>query len=68
LNIGQLLVNTLIDEARAVGYRKIVLDSHVSMENAHRIYEAAGFRRVPPPSSVPEWVKDVAIFMECDLS
>jgi putative acetyltransferase len=64
LNIGQLLINKLVEEAQAAGYRRIVLDSHISMAKAHTVYEAAGFRRVAPAESVPDWVKDVAIFME----
>jgi putative acetyltransferase len=67
LNFGALLVTRLVQEAREIGYERIVLDSHRSMTKAHAIYEAAGFRQVPPPEDAPEKIKQVAIFMECDL-
>jgi putative acetyltransferase len=68
LNIGTRLIERLVEEARNAGYRRIVLDSHMSMTKAHAIYEGAGFRRVPAPTDFPEEVKAVAIFMECDLA
>ena len=66
-DIGRRLVATVIAEARASGYRRLVLDSHVSMTSAHRIYERAGFRRVDVPDDFPEDLKPIAIFMEADL-
>ena len=68
-DIGRRLVATVIAEARASGYRRLVLDSHVSMTSAHRlrIYERAGFRRVDVPDDFPDDLKPVAIFMEADL-
>ena len=67
LKLGPLLVTRLVEEARHAGYRRIVLDSHHSMTAAHAVYEAAGFRRVPPPDDLPEWIRSIAIFMELDL-
>jgi putative acetyltransferase len=66
-SIGNQLVAKLVEEAHRCGYRQIVLDTHQSMTKAHAIYESAGFKRVPPPSEVPDYVKEVAIFMECNL-
>jgi GNAT superfamily N-acetyltransferase len=66
-NIGQRLVATLIQEARAAGYRRIVLDSHASMTNAHAIYLAAGFRRVDVPDDFPASLRPLVVFMEMDL-
>jgi len=65
--IGWQLVTALVDEARKIGYRRIILDSHMSMTTAHAIYEAAGFRRVNPPGDFPEALKAVVVFMEMDL-
>lgn len=67
LAVGTLLIERLVKEARQAGYRRIVLDSHVSMTKAHAIYEAAGFRRVPTPVDFPQHLHGIAIFMECDL-
>jgi putative acetyltransferase len=67
LNVGNLLVARLVEEARQIGYRRIVLDSHISMTRAHAIYETAGFKRVPTPDDFPAHLKPIAIFMECSL-
>lgn len=68
LNIGQLLVQRLVEEARQSGYQRIVLDSHISMKKAHTIYQAVGFRLARIPDDFPETLKTVVVFMECDLS
>lgn len=66
--IGQALVEALLNEARAVGYQRLVLDSHIKMKSAHALYEAAGFRYVPTPVDFPEALKPFVVFMECDLA
>jgi GNAT superfamily N-acetyltransferase len=63
-NIGRQLVAALIAEARKYGYRRLILDSHISMTKAHEIYMAAGFRKVNTPSDFPEALKPIAVFME----
>ena len=67
LAIGSQLIERLVEEARAAGYRRIVLDSHISMTKAHGIYEGVGFRRVEGPPEFPESLRPVAVFMELDL-
>jgi putative acetyltransferase len=66
--IGERLVEALIAGARAAGYRRIVLDSHVSMTRAHEIYRRAGFRTVDPPVAFPETLRPIVVFMEMDLA
>ena len=68
LNLGSKLVSALIDEARRSGYRRMVLDSHMSMKKAHELYRAAGFRDVSAPPDFPEHLKPVVVFMELDLA
>jgi ribosomal protein S18 acetylase RimI-like enzyme len=68
LSIGNSLITTLVEEARRQGYKKIVLDSHVTMKSAHAIYAAAGFQRIPAPPGYPENIDEIAIFMECKLT
>lgn len=67
-DIGWGLVNQLIDEARVAGYKRMILDSHISMEKAHAIYEGAGFRRVSAWPDFPEHLKPLVVFMERDLT
>ncbi|MFD2090507.1 GNAT family N-acetyltransferase [Blastococcus deserti] len=45
--IGQLLVSSCLDRARAAGRRRMVLSTGPTMTAAHRLYERLGFRRLP---------------------
>jgi ribosomal protein S18 acetylase RimI-like enzyme len=44
---GRALVAAVIDRAAASGVRHLVLCSRTDMHAAHRLYEQAGFRRLP---------------------
>ena len=46
--IGRLLIARLLDEARAIGYRTICLDTLPSMTRAAAMYEQLGFTEIPP--------------------
>ncbi|WP_437923048.1 GNAT family N-acetyltransferase [Sorangium sp. So ce291] len=48
LGLGRRLVARVLDEARAIGYRRIYLDTLPSMARAAAMYEALGFEDVPP--------------------
>jgi len=65
--IGSKLVEMLVDEARKMGYSKMVLDSHKSMKSAHRIYQEVGFRFVEAPADFPERLRNEVVFMELAL-
>lgn len=65
--IGPRLVAELIAAARAIGYRRLVLDSHHTMTRAHEVYRAAGFRDVAVPADFPDHLKPVVVFMEMTL-
>jgi ribosomal protein S18 acetylase RimI-like enzyme len=45
--IGELLVTTCLDRARAAGKKRMVLSTDPRMTAAHRIYERLGFSRLP---------------------
>lgn len=41
--IGEQVLQRLLSDARAFGYKAAVLDSALFMKSAHRLYEGAGF-------------------------
>jgi len=43
---GRELVRSLITEARAIGYKTMVLDTLPSMREAHQLYRALGFQEI----------------------
>lgn len=61
---GRMLAARVIDEARAIGYRAIRLDTLPSMKDAQALYERLGFRRIAAyyPNPVPG-----AVYMELAL-
>jgi GNAT superfamily N-acetyltransferase len=65
--IGWHLGKALLDEALAIGYKRVVLDSHISMNHAHKIYEELGFKRVTAPPEFPQELIPIVVFMEYDL-
>ena len=46
--IGGALVRTLIDDARAIGYAEMILDSFLYMESAIVLYRKLGFAEIAP--------------------
>ncbi len=46
--VGRHLVQRVIAEARAAGYRTMYVDTLPVMTGAQRLYETVGFRDVPP--------------------
>ena len=45
--VGEALVRTCLDRARAAGKARMVLSTGPRMTAAHRLYERLGFRRLP---------------------
>jgi ribosomal protein S18 acetylase RimI-like enzyme len=45
---GERLARTLVEEARAIGYRELKLDTLDWMKPARALYSALGFRECPP--------------------
>jgi predicted N-acetyltransferase YhbS len=52
--VGRLLVQAVLDRARADGGSRVVLSSLDSMAVAHRLYDRMGFARVPDRDWRPE--------------
>jgi ribosomal protein S18 acetylase RimI-like enzyme len=63
--IGRLLTEALIRQARARGYRALRLETTPAMEKAVALYAGLGFREIPPYSSTPA---ESTLFMELLLT
>jgi GNAT superfamily N-acetyltransferase len=53
MGVGRLLAECVIDEARALGYSTLKLDTLPSMSAAHALYEELGFQETPPYNDNP---------------
>ena len=64
--IGRALVDRLLDEARAIGYTNVRLDSAGYMTGAHALYLSLGFREIAPyqGSEIPKEFQAHWVFME----
>ncbi|MEW6411589.1 MAG: GNAT family N-acetyltransferase [Candidatus Zixiibacteriota bacterium] len=63
--IGHTLAEKVVEDARAIGYRKMVLDTIDTMAEAMAIYRSLGFKSVQPYYYNPI---DGATFFEKDLT
>jgi ribosomal protein S18 acetylase RimI-like enzyme len=61
---GKWLVNTVIDEAKKIGYIKMRLDTVPQMKEAIILYREIGFREIEPYRENPI---EGALYMEIDL-
>lgn len=52
--LGRILLNRVIEDASAIGYRQLLLDTLPKMEAALRLYESLGFRETWPYTHNPE--------------
>lgn len=68
LRVGERLVDALIEEARDIGYARMVLDTFRSgMEPAIGLYRSFGFEEIGPHHEVPDELRDKILFMGVDL-
>ena len=65
--VGVALLDELISATRRLGYRRMVLTTHPSLESAQRLYLATGFVVVENPDDFPAH-EDVEICMQMTLT
>ena len=61
---GKALVGTIVRDAREIGYAHMLLDTLPVLAWALKLYENAGFYRIPPYNESPV---EKTIFMRLDL-
>jgi ribosomal protein S18 acetylase RimI-like enzyme len=61
--IGELLVTTCLDRARAAGKRRMVISTDTVMTTAQRLYQRLGFTRLPERDWSPEPGVDLLVYV-----
>ena len=51
--VGRLMAQRIIDDARAIGYQTLRLDTIPQMQAAIQLYHSLGFREIAPPPGAP---------------
>lgn len=67
LGVGRALADRVMAEAGKAGYRRMRLDTSHRQKEAIRLYESAGFQRIPPYYPLSDDLRDWLVFFECDL-
>jgi ribosomal protein S18 acetylase RimI-like enzyme len=65
--VGRALAEAIIASAEAAGYQRMRLDTSHRQAEAVRLYEAVGFRRIPPYYDLADELRDWLVFFERDL-
>ena len=65
--IGKTMLAHVIAEARALGARRLTLETNSSLMNAIHVYESLGFRHIHPSRIEPSPYKRANVFMEQHL-
>ncbi|MCM1111897.1 MAG: GNAT family N-acetyltransferase [Muribaculum sp.] len=64
LQIGRRLVERILEDARAIGYTHMYLDTFPFLESAVKLYRAYGFYEIPSYNGSP---MDSLVYMRRDL-
>jgi putative acetyltransferase len=65
--IGRRLLQYTIEQAKVIGASSLFLGSNAKLKNAVHLYEAVGFRHVPPEDIPPTEYARADVFMEMQL-
>ncbi|MFL6767013.1 MAG: GNAT family N-acetyltransferase [Sphingomicrobium sp.] len=66
--VGQLLGRAIVHEAKAIGYRKMMLDTGPAQREAQGLYRKLGFTDTEPYYDLPAELRNWLVFMELDLT
>jgi putative acetyltransferase len=66
--VGQLLGRAIVREAKAIGYRKMMLDTGPAQHEAQALYHKLGFVDVEPYYELSGELRNWLVFMELDLT
>ena len=65
--VGRMLLVRVIEEARAMGARRLYLETNHALTPAIHLYEALGFRHIPPERIIPSAYARADVYMEMEL-
>ena len=65
--IGHGLAETLIAQAKTLGYSKMLLDTSYRQVEAQKLYQSLGFKRIDPYYELPPQLQSWLVFMELNL-
>ena len=65
--VGQALATAIIDQARNLGFQRMLLDTSIRQNEAKRLYSRLGFEITEPYYELPEEIRDWLVFMKLDL-
>lgn len=65
--IGRTVVDTLISNARQIGYTSLRLNTASFMKEAHALYHSLGFKDIVAYREIPNAFKPYELFMELAL-
>jgi len=66
--IGRKLLHTIIEAGRALGARRLYLETNHILKPAIRLYESMGFRHLAPDKIIPSPYARADVYMELFLS
>ena len=65
--VGRALAQAVIEQARAIGYQSMRLDTSIRQDEAKTLYQSLGFRVIEPYYELPENLRNWLVFMELKL-
>ncbi|HEX5766161.1 MAG TPA: GNAT family N-acetyltransferase [Woeseiaceae bacterium] len=65
--IGRVLADAIVEEARRLKYRTMVLDTSIRQREAQALYQRLGFERTEPYYELEDDVRDWLVFMRRQL-